>query len=144
MEHYQRYCKSKEKSHQSRLIKPVPAEKVLDLVDEVSDFILQLLLCGVAIYSEKILSPKYLKRVKQLAYSSFIAFIIADKSVCHINNHKDFLCYETKLPICNFIFTDDIMEKMSISQMFQLIGRADHVGESWTTHVFLQPYGLQK
>ncbi len=50
------------------LIKPVPIEhsNILDLTEEVDDFILKLLFCGVAVYSEKGLSPKYLDKVEEL------------------------------------------------------------------------------
>lgn len=65
-EHYQKYCKNKEVSHWSMLIKPVPIEnsQILDLSEEVDDFILKLLFCGVAVYSERGLSPKYLDKVE--------------------------------------------------------------------------------
>lgn len=65
-EHYQKYCKNKEASHWSMLIKPVPIEhsQILDLTEEVDDFILKLLFCGVAVYSERGLSPKYLDKVE--------------------------------------------------------------------------------
>lgn len=47
------------------LIKPVPIENsgVLDLLEEVDDFILKLLFCGIAVYAEKGLSAKYLDKV---------------------------------------------------------------------------------
>ena len=47
------------------LIKPVPIENsnVLELIEEVDDFILKLLFCGVAVYCEKGLSPAYLDKV---------------------------------------------------------------------------------
>lgn len=52
VEHYTRYCKSKEAMHNSMLIKPIPLENVgKDLIEEVDDFILKLLFCGVAVYS---------------------------------------------------------------------------------------------
>lgn len=51
VEHYTRYCKSKECMHNSMLIKPIPLENVgKDLIEEVDDFILKLLFCGVAVY----------------------------------------------------------------------------------------------
>ena len=46
------------------LIKPVPLESVgEELMQEVDDFILKLLFCGVAVYMEKGLSAKYLDKV---------------------------------------------------------------------------------
>ncbi len=46
------------------LIKPIPLENVgKDLIEEVDDFILKLLFCGVAVYSETGLSAKYLDKV---------------------------------------------------------------------------------
>ena len=48
-----KYCKEKEQSHWSMLIKPIPIEKsgVLELIEEVDDFVLKLLFCGVGIYA---------------------------------------------------------------------------------------------
>jgi len=47
------------------LIKPISIENsgVLDLIEEVDDFVLKLLFCGVGIYSETGLSAKYLDKV---------------------------------------------------------------------------------
>jgi len=60
-----KYCKSKEANHWSMLIKPISIENsgVLDLIEEVDDFVLKLLFCGVGIYSETGLSAKYLDKV---------------------------------------------------------------------------------
>ena len=118
------------------LIRPVPIENnnVLDLIEEVDDFILKLLFCGVAVYTEKGVSPKYLDKVEELASSNFLAYIITDES----------LCYGTNFPISNVILTDNLVQNLNMNEMFQLIGRAGRVGQSWTARAFLEPIGLQK
>lgn len=68
IDHYKKYCQNKESSHASMLIKPVMVESVgEDLIDEVDDFVLKLLFCGVALYMEKGLPSKYLDKVEELA-----------------------------------------------------------------------------
>ncbi len=88
----------------------------------------------MAIYTEKGLSPKYLQKVEELASSNFLAFIISDES----------LCYGANFPISNVILTDELAQRLNMNEMFQLIGRAGRVGQSWTARAFLQPIGLQK
>ncbi len=111
------------------LIKPIPIENsnVLDLIEEVDDFVLKLLFCGVGIYSEKGLSSKYLDKVEELASLNYLAFIITDQS----------LCYGTNFPISNVILRDELVKKLNMNEMFQLIGRAGRVGQSWTARAFL-------
>lgn len=88
------------------LIKPMPIELVAEqLVDEVEDFVLKLLCCGVALYMEKGLSPKYLDKVEELASQNYLAFIITDQS----------LCYGTNFPISNVILCDDLAEKLNMN-----------------------------
>jgi replicative superfamily II helicase len=125
-----KYCKNKEANHWSMLIKPISIENsgVLDLIEEVDDFVLKLLFCGVGIYSETGLSAKYLDKVEELASMNFLAFIITDES----------LCYGTNFPISNVILRDDLVEKLNMNEMFQLIGRAGRVGQSWTARAFLE------
>lgn len=112
------------------LIKPIPIENsgVLDLIEEVDDFVLKLLFCGVGIYSQTGLSAKYLDKVEELASQNYLAFIITDQS----------LCYGTNFPISNVILRDALVEKLNMNEMFQLIGRAGRVGQSWTARAFLE------
>ena len=133
-EHFQKYCKTKEGNHWSMLIKPIPIENsgVLDLIEEVDDFVLKLLFCGVGIYSQTGLSAKYLDKVEELASQNYLAFIITDQS----------LCYGTNFPISNVILRDALVEKLNMNEMFQLIGRAGRVGQSWTARAFLEEQGL--
>lgn len=90
--------------------------------------------CGVAIYMEKGLSPKYLDKVEELASQNFLAYIITDQS----------LCYGTNFPISNVILCDDLVTKLNMNEMFQLVGRAGRVGQSWTARAFLEEEGLKK
>jgi superfamily II helicase len=69
-----------------------------------------------------------------LASQNFLAFIITDES----------LCYGTNFPISNVILTDDLVKNLNMNEMFQLIGRAGRVGQSWTARAFLEPKGLKK
>ena len=110
------------------LIKPVPLQNVgKELIEEADDFILKLLFCGVAIYAQSGLSAKYLDKVEELASQNFLAYIITDES----------LCYGANFPISNVILKDDLSSKLNMNEMFQLIGRAGRVGQSWTARAFL-------
>ena len=83
---------------------------------------------------EKGLSPKYLDKVEELASQNFLAYIITDQS----------LCYGTNFPISNVILCDDLVTKLNMNEMFQLVGRAGRVGQSWTARAFLEEEGLKK
>ncbi len=69
-----------------------------------------------------------------MASSNFLAFIITDES----------LCYGTNFPISNVILRDDLVKHLNMNEMFQLIGRAGRVGQSWTARAFLEEEGLKK
>lgn len=94
---------------------------------------MKLLFCGVAIYSKNERSSYYLNKVEELASANFLAYIICDES----------LCYGTNFPISNVILTDTLAQKLSMNEMFQLIGRAGRVGQSWTARAFLQKKGVE-
>jgi replicative superfamily II helicase len=117
------------------LIKYVPIEMVAEtLIDKVDDFVLKLMFCGVALHMEKGLPRKYLNMVEELASQNLLAYIITDQS----------LCYGTNFPISNVIICDDLVCRLNMNEMFQLIGRAGRVGQSWTARAFLEEKGLQK
>lgn len=63
-----------------------------------------------------------------------MAYIITDES----------LCYGANFPISNVILRDSLVRKLNMNEMFQLIGRAGRVGQSWTARAFLGNEGLQK
>lgn len=135
MPHYTKYCKSKNPVYSSKLIRPIIIENVgIELFSEVEDWMIQLLFCGVAIYSKNETSTLYLNKVDDLAASGFLAYIICDES----------LCYGTNFPISNVILTDSLGDKLSINEIFQLIGRAGRVGQSWTARAFLEQNGIEK
>lgn len=83
---------------------------------------------------EKGLPPKYLDKVEELASQNYLAYIITDHS----------LAYGTNFPISNVILCDDLVTKLNMNEMFQLVGRAGRVGQSWTARAFLEEQGLQK
>lgn len=95
---------------------------------------IQMLFCGVAIYSKKVTSSLYLNKVDELAASGYLAYIICDES----------LCYGTNFPISNVILTDSLATKLTINELFQLMGRAGRVGQSWTARAFLDEEGAAK
>lgn len=85
--------------YHSKLIRPIIIENVgFELFSEVEDWIIQLLFCGVALYSKTIDSAVYQNKVDDLAASGFLAYIICDES----------LCYGTNFPISNVILTDSL------------------------------------
>jgi hypothetical protein len=49
----------------------------------------------------------------------------------------------TNFPISNVILRDDLAERLNMNEMFQLIGRAGRVGQSWTARAFLEGVGLK-
>lgn len=64
-DHYAKYCKTKNASHVSMLIRPIIIEKVgFDLFSEVEDWLIKLLFCGVAVYSKDEKSSYYLNKVE--------------------------------------------------------------------------------
>ena len=132
-QHYHKYCKDKQSIHNTMLIKPISLQMLEGIIDEVSDFVIKLLFCGVAIYPSHGISAKYLDKVEELASQNHLAYIIADES----------LCYGTNFPISNVILTDTLASKLNMNEMFQLIGRAGRVGQSWTARAFLQDKGLR-
>ena len=69
-----------------------------------------------------------------MASLNFLAFIISDQS----------LCYGTNFPISNVILRDELAKQLNMNEMFQLIGRAGRVGQSWTARAFLEEKGLEK
>jgi hypothetical protein len=105
--HYKKYCKDKEPFHQNNITNPIHLEQnnILDMVED--DFILKLLFCGVAVYAERGLSAKYLRKVEQLASSNNLSFIITDTSFFNDNNKK--------LTISNIILQDSLVQNLDMN-----------------------------
>lgn len=95
----------------------------------VPDNILQLLFCGVGIYSpgHKMLDKNYTDTVLTLADTGSLAFIVADSSIC----------YGTNYPINRVFVVKDFSQNTSIGTWFQTMGRAGRVNRSWTAEAYI-------
>jgi len=95
----------------------------------VPDNILQLLFCGVGIYSpgHKMLDKNYTDTVLTLADTGSLAFIVADSSIC----------YGTNYPINRVFVVKDFSQNTSIGTWFQTMGRAGRVNRSWTAEAYV-------
>ena len=95
----------------------------------VPDNILQLLFCGVGIYSpgNKMLDQNYTNTVLTLADAGSLAFLVADSSIC----------YGTNYPINRVFVTKDFSQNTSVGTWFQTMGRAGRVNRSWTAEAYI-------
>jgi hypothetical protein len=132
--HFEKYGRTQAKPDFS---KGVSTEIVLPQIEgECEDWILQLLLCGVGIYSNYLqsLSRNYLAKVSQLAEQGSIVYLVTDRS----------LCFGTNFPISNVILLDSLADSLSLNEIFQLIGRAGRVGQSWMARAFLEDHSIAR
>jgi hypothetical protein len=98
-------------------------------VDEmcVPEWMLLLLYCGVGIISSKNNDHVYTKIVLNYASNGQLAYIVSDGSIS----------YGTNYPIVRVFVTEDFSKTCSINTIFQLLGRAGRVGQSWKAEAFI-------
>jgi len=107
----------------------IALEKLKVNTMHVSDDILTLLFTGVGVYcpSSKYLDRNYLDTVLDLARDGKLAYLIADSSIC----------YGTNFPINRVFITKEFAILHSINTIFQVLGRAGRVGQSWVAEAFV-------
>jgi len=95
---------------------------------EAEDVLMFLLFCGVGVYAPyQIKDAVYLREVLNLAEAGKLAYLISDSSIC----------YGTNYPINRVFITKDFADTHSINTLFQLMGRAGRVGQSWKAEIFI-------
>lgn len=95
----------------------------LDLKER--DELLILLFAGIGIYGTNLnLSKDYCDLVLHLTQEKKLAFLITDAS----------FSYGANYPFNHVIISDDLANNHSIGTIFQLLGRAGRVGQSWIAH----------
>lgn len=96
----------------------------LDL--NVEDWVMLLLFSGVGIYdpTNKLLDQKYLDLILDMTAEGKLSFLISDDSICYGANY----------PFSHVVIEDEIAENRSIGTIFQLLGRAGRVGQSWVAY----------
>lgn len=95
----------------------------------VPEWILELLICGVGIYTtSKLLDDIYIKHVLELASKGQLSYLVADMTIA----------YGTNYPFNKVIVTDDFARQHSLNTIFQLMGRTGRVGQSWTSKVYIE------
>ena len=95
-------------------------QKFADYVN-VSEDLLLLLFCGVAVYSpnNKSLDTTYTRCVVEMANNGSLAYVFSDNSIT----------FGTNQPYGRVIIGDDFLNNHSIHTLFQLMGRAGRVGK---------------
>lgn len=101
--------------------------ETLPITCNISDDMLLLLMAGVGIYSSTNTNDEYQRCVLELALAGQLAYLVAD----------DTISYGTNYPINRVFIPDEFIENHSINTVFQLLGRAGRVGQSWTAQAFI-------
>lgn len=92
----------------------------------VPDWVMLLLFAGIGIYSpyDKKLSSSYTEYILNMSADGKLAFLISD----------DNISYGANYPFSHTISDDELTAKHSIGTIFQLMGRAGRVGQSWVAY----------
>lgn len=93
----------------------------------VEDDLMLLLYCGVGVYSTAISNTAYTDTVLSLASSGELAVLVADNSISYGANY----------PFGRVIIPADFARSCSVYTLFQLMGRAGRVGQSWKAEVIV-------
>lgn len=95
----------------------------------VPDWVMLLLFAGVGIYSpiNSQLNETYNNTVLHMAATGSLAYLISDAAIC----------YGTNYPIYRVFITEQFAQYNSINTLFQLLGRAGRVGQSWSAEAFI-------
>lgn len=128
-DHIKMFAKSHLKKINPRLIRSNYPVEYLPLDVSVPDEVMLLLMCGVGIYSpsNKLLDDKYTKFILEMASGGTLSYLVAD----------DAICYGTNYPINRVFVTDEFAKSHSINTLFQLMGRAGRVGQSWIAESYI-------
>jgi len=105
----------------------------LPLDCNVQDWVMLLLFAGVGIYSSK-MDENYTETIMNMATCGKLAFLISDDSIS----------YGTNYPFNHVIIDEEVAKEHSIGTIFQLIGRAGRVGQSWVAYAHIGNYSSQR
>jgi len=86
-----------------------------------------LLYLGIGIYCPSKLNYKYTELVLTFARNRQLAYLFADRSIV----------YGTNLPFSNVFVSEDFAEVSSLNTLFQLMGRAGRVGQSFSSQIII-------
>jgi hypothetical protein len=129
-EHLERYASSHIKKIIKRFVRiPNDLENTPEDIYLLDNEIVLLLFCGVGIYcpTSLTLSDIYNTTVLHMASEGKLAYLIADSSIC----------YGTNYPINRVFITQDFVDVHSLNTLFQLLGRAGRVGQSWKAEAYI-------
>lgn len=95
----------------------------------VPDWVMLLLFSGVGIYdpNHDMLDQRYTDLILDMTAEGKLSFLIAD----------DNICYGANYPFSHVVVDDDIAKCHSIGTIFQLLGRAGRVGQSWVAYAHI-------
>ena len=129
IKHLETYAKDKLKTIDANKIKSIYALEDISSSMNIPDWVYILLFSGVGIFcpSSPMLDEVYIDTVMGMASDGHLSYLIADDSICFGANY----------PINNIIIDDSIVDNHSIKTIFQLMGRAGRVGQSWTAYAHI-------
>jgi hypothetical protein len=129
MSHIEKFAKSHIKQINPRFIRMEYPIETLPFNTPVPDWMMLLLFAGVGLIipGNRLINEEYTRAVLSMASAGNLAYLIADSSIC----------YGTNYPINRVIITKEFADSHSINTLFQLMGRAGRVGQSWRAEAFL-------
>ena len=128
--HIKEFAKGHTKEINPRTVRP---ELVLEMIPfhelHVPDWVVLLLFAGVGIIdpSNSALSERYNELIEAMGANGKLAFIVSNKSIA----------FGTNWPFFRVFVTKQFTENCSIFTLFQLLGRAGRVGQSWSAEAFI-------
>lgn len=129
-EHLEKYASSHLKQIIKRYIRiPNNLEDIPEDIYTLDNDIIMLLFCGVGIYcpTSSATNDIYNTTVLHMASEGKLAYLIADSSIC----------YGTNYPINRVFITHEFVDVHSLNTLFQLLGRAGRVGQSWRAEAYI-------
>lgn len=121
-------------SHANKIIKrfvriPNDLNELPEDIYVIEDTIVLLLFCGVGVYcpSNNKLNDIYNTTILHMASEGKLAYLIANNAIA----------YGTNYPINRVFVLDDFSKIHSLNTLFQLLGRAGRVGQSWKAEAFI-------
>ncbi len=93
----------------------------------IPEWMRSLLYLGVGIYAPSQLPARYTELVLTLASNRQLSFVFADRSIV----------YGTNLPFSTVFVSPEFAHTCSLNTIFQLMGRAGRVGQSFSSQVVL-------
>ena len=126
LEHFMHFVPQLQKKIDKKMFQYDFSLENLPLTFNVPDWVMLLLFAGIGIYAphNDKLDDAYLEHVLNMTADGKLAFLISD----------DNICYGANYPFSHVNIDDDLANKHSIGTIFQLMGRAGRVGQSWVAY----------